>query len=90
LSSFQVLRKREKRSEIAAWFEEGCSWCGSEGRERRREVRPRGHKLTVDGAAAAGRVGVAEVAVGGAGCETPGGHAAAVDAWSVHREIKRF
>lgn len=53
-------------------------------------MRPRGHKLTVDGAAAAGRVGVAEVAVGGAGCETPGGHAAAVDAWSVHREIKRF
>lgn len=75
---FKFEKKREKRSEIAAWFEEGCSWYGSEGRQGRREGRQRGQKLTVDGAAAAGRVGVAEVARGGAGCETPGCHAAVV------------
>jgi len=40
-----------------------------------RKEGAQGTKLTVDGAAAAGRVRVAEMAAGGAGFETPGGHA---------------
>lgn len=50
------------------------------------EVRKGKQKLTIDGATTAGRVRVAEVAVRGAGCETPGRHAA-VGASSMHTYI---